>query len=96
MSKRNPLRASDLTPKAKQRIAAELLASRNTDSPRAEISRYAGISERTAQRWASTEITPTAQHGQHGQASRPGKLTSGDIEKFALVIVLSLGQSFRK
>jgi hypothetical protein len=31
MSKRSPLRASELPPKAKQRMAAELLVSRNTD-----------------------------------------------------------------
>jgi hypothetical protein len=103
MFKRSPLRASDLMPKAKQRMAAELLASRNTDSPWPEISCDAGISERIAGRWASAEMTPTAQHERHSHAGRPGKLTndekymtSGDIEKFTLVIVLSSGQSFRK
>jgi hypothetical protein len=78
MSKRSPLRASDLRPKTKQRTAAELLASRNTDSSWPEISCDAGISERTARRWVSTEMTPTAQYKRYG---RPGKLTSGDIEK---------------
>jgi hypothetical protein len=40
--------ASDLTSKAKRRTAADLLASRITDSPWPEILRHAEISERTA------------------------------------------------
>jgi predicted transcriptional regulator len=61
MSKHSLLRASNLMPNAKQRMAAELLASCNIDSPWPEISRDAGITERTARRWASTEMTLTAQ-----------------------------------
>jgi hypothetical protein len=79
-----------------QRMASEFLASRNTDSPWPEISRDAGILERAARRWASTEMMATGQHERHGHTGRPGKLTSGDIERFTLVIVLSSGQSFWK
>jgi hypothetical protein len=81
MFKRSLLRASDLTPKAKRRMAPKLLASRNTDSPWREISRDAGISERTAQRWSSTQMTPTTQHKRDGHASRPGKLTNDEKEE---------------
>jgi hypothetical protein len=37
---------------------------------------FAGISERTAGRWASTKMTPTAQHERHGYAGQPDKLTN--------------------
>jgi hypothetical protein len=90
MSKRSPLRASDLTPKAMQRMAAEFLASRNTDSPWPEISRDAWISERIARRWVSTEMTSTAQHERHGHDRRSAVI----LKKFTLVIVLSSGQYF--
>jgi transposase len=62
-------------------MAAELLASRNTNSLWPEISRDAWISERTAQRWASTEMTPTAQHDRRDHPGRPGKLTNDEKEE---------------
>jgi hypothetical protein len=68
-------------PKAKQRMAVELLMSRNTDSPWPEILRNTGISERTARLWASMEMTPTAQHERHGHAGGPGKLTNNEKEE---------------
>jgi hypothetical protein len=70
MSKRSPLRTSDPTPKVKQRMAAQFLASRNTNSPWPEISRNAGISEQKGRRCASTEMMATAQHERRGHASR--------------------------
>jgi hypothetical protein len=56
-------------------MAAELLASSNTDSPWPEISHGPGISKRAALRSAASPSTPTAQGGHVG---RPGKLVNDE------------------